>query len=29
MLAFKEKVNRKTGVFFIALYFFSYVMLSI
>jgi cation:H+ antiporter len=27
MLAFKEKVDRKTGVFFIALYLFSYIML--
>ena len=29
MLAFKEKVDRKIGVFFIALYLFSYIMLSI
>jgi cation:H+ antiporter len=29
MLAFREKVDRKAGVFFIALYFFSYVMLTI
>jgi len=28
MLAFKEKVDRKTGVFFIALYLSSYIMLS-
>lgn len=27
MLAFKEKVDRKTGVFFIILYLFSYIML--
>jgi cation:H+ antiporter len=27
MLAFKEKVDRKTGVFFITLYLFSYIML--
>jgi len=29
MLAFKEKVDRKIGVFFIALYLLSYIMLSI
>jgi len=29
MLAFKEKVDRKIGVFFIALYLSSYIMLSI
>jgi len=29
MLAFKEKVDRKIGVFFIALYLFSYITLSI
>ena len=29
MLAFREKVDRKAGVFFIALYFFSYIMLSV
>jgi cation:H+ antiporter len=29
MLAFKEKVDRKTGVFFIALYLFSYIMLRV
>jgi cation:H+ antiporter len=29
MLAYREKVDRKTGVFFMAIYFFSYVMLSI
>jgi cation:H+ antiporter len=29
MLAFKEKVDRKTGVFFIALYLFSYIMFRV
>jgi len=29
MLAFKEKVDRKSGVFFIALYLFSYIMLRV
>ena len=29
MLAFREKVDRKAGAFFIAIYFFSYLMLSI
>ena len=29
MLAFKEKVDRKIGVFFIALYLSSYIMLSV
>jgi cation:H+ antiporter len=29
MLAFKEKVDRKTGVFFLALYIFSYITLSV
>jgi cation:H+ antiporter len=29
MLAFKEKVDRKTGVFFIALYLFSYIILRV
>jgi len=29
LLAFREKVDRKAGAFFIALYFFSYIMLTI
>jgi cation:H+ antiporter len=29
LLAFREKVDRKAGAFFIAIYFFSYIMLSI
>lgn len=29
MLAFKKKVDRRTGVFFLILYLFSYIMLRV